>query len=97
MIKFREHRGGLAESMETMRTFETVRELKEYLQLLFGWFTASKAYASPYAHDSDGGDHRIGWENVHIISSRGYGVLGFTNGFVELEEPKKNVGFPKGD
>lgn len=94
MIKFREHRGGLAESMETMRTFETVHELKVHLELLFGTHVASNAVTSPYARGSDGRDDRIGWTNVHIVDSPGYGVLGFTDGPLGC---KKHIGFPRGD
>ena len=78
-MKYREHRGSLASSMETVKY---VSDKESLIALII-------EQLSPYAHGLDinentvrcdpfGFDGRINW-NSHIISLDGYGVLGFTD------------------
>lgn len=79
-IRFREHRGGLDASMRTAREFSSYEALREYLSYLVGSIVAGKAVAERYPKYGDNNDDRIGWTDVHIVSSPGYGVIGFMEG-----------------
>ncbi len=74
---FREHRGLLSDSMETM---EVVSSLSDIWDIV-------KKDLTPYGIKNDlrieyyGCDSRIGWD-TYIITIPGYGVLGFTNGLL---------------
>jgi hypothetical protein len=77
--KFREHRGGLKESMGTEFAFEHLWQLFAHIDTIlmsYGvWDThASQIKIEPYAWD-----HRIGWD-THVVVITGYGVIGFTDG-----------------
>lgn len=82
---YRDHRGGLAESLITVKVLEDRTELEDYLveqMVNFGLGLNPKSIViEPYAKDD-----RIGWD-THIVRGRLYGksadplmVLGFTNG-----------------
>lgn len=79
-MKFREHRSGLAESMETVVEIKDREELLAYIaKILYPWPTAPSVTpetvkVAPYHYDA-----RIGWD-THIVTLEGYGVLGFTDG-----------------
>ena len=83
-MKFRQHRGGLAESMETVVEIKNRDELVGYLRgILWQWPTAPPVSdetieVRPYA--DGGGDDRIGWKKVYIVTLKDYGVLGWTDG-----------------
>ena len=79
MVKFREHRGSLVEAMNTVINVQNKKDLIEII----------KDQLSPYSHGLDinnetveikpcGFDDRIKW-NTHILTLKGYGVLGFTD------------------
>ncbi len=75
MIKYRDHRGSLAESMETVQEFETGEDLVDYLKKdssfpVFIHLVEIKHYCF---------DKRINWE-THIVTVKGFGVMGFTDG-----------------
>jgi hypothetical protein len=79
-MKFREHRGGLAESMETVVEVANRVELIIHLAHLMERYPGTvvdfqKIKIEPYG----GWDERIGWD-TYIVTLEGYGVLGFTNG-----------------
>jgi hypothetical protein len=89
-MKYRDHRGGLSESMETMVDLAATREA------LIGHLAQTWPFSCGLADlDADrlervtveryhtGGDSRIGWPEVWIVVLPGFGVLGFTDG-----EPK---------
>lgn len=82
-MKFREHRGGLAESMDTVIEVSDGEALLEHVRNLaqrwptFPAITAETVHVEPY-----GRDERIGWD-THIVTLDGYGVLGFTDGPVQ--------------
>ena len=78
MFKYRDHRGSLADAMETVQTFEARSDLVKYLQsdidkMAPGKYDCQKITIEPY-----GFDERIGWD-THIVYLNGYGVFGFTN------------------
>ena len=78
-MKFREHRGGLDESMATLVEVPDRAALLEYLRKLaepwptFPPISSETVHIEPYIWDS-----RIGW-NTHIVTLDGYGVVGFTD------------------
>lgn len=81
MAKYRDHRGGLAESLATMVVVDSRAELVEYLRRALSPFfvsvTPDKVKILPYCVDA-----RIGWD-THIVTIDGYGVAGFTDGPLE--------------
>lgn len=79
-MKFRQHRGSLADSMATARTFETKAEFEQALREVTGddaevaTVRVSLYYAAP--------DARIGWDQTYIVATD-RGVVGFTDGPLE--------------
>lgn len=77
MFKYRDHRGGLDESMATVQEFDSKEALLNYLAANYGEYAKnidfSKTTIAPY-----GFDKRIGWD-THIVHLEGYGVFGFTD------------------
>jgi len=77
MFKYRDHRGGLAESMATAQEFSNKENLLHYLAISLGDYAKNvdinKTTIKPY-----GFDKRIGWDS-HIVHLEGYGVFGFTD------------------
>jgi hypothetical protein len=78
--KFREHRGGLDESLATtVRLYTYPALLKHVRGLLAPWgVRVDKLKIESYY----GYDDRIGWD-TYIVILEGYGVVGFTDGPVE--------------
>lgn len=80
MTRFREHRGGLAESMLTAREISSRSELVAHMRAelsRYGFAFADNAVRiEPYGGD----DERIGWKDVHIVIVEGYGPFGFIEG-----------------
>lgn len=78
-MKFREHRGGLNESMQTVVELPDRAALVAYVDKLLQPFyvesVAERLLIEPY-----GRDPRIGWEQLYIVKLPGYGVVGFTDG-----------------
>jgi hypothetical protein len=75
-MKFREHRGTLAESMATVVEVVSIDELLAHLGPIVAPvpLTAERLYIAHYAIDP-----RIGWD-TYIVCITGYGVAGFLNG-----------------
>ena len=74
MIKFREHRGNLEESIKTAKEFNNGSELIDYLKEKF---KVEKVKSSPYFQHYD---CRVDWKKTHIITiDPGPGVLGFSD------------------
>ena len=75
---YRDHRGGLAESMETVVELEDRAALDAHIAtLLKPWgkiVTPDQIHSKWYCLDP-----RIGWD-TWIITVKDYGVMGFTNG-----------------
>lgn len=78
MVKFREHRALLAESMATVVEVVDLKDLLERINKDLGRcgaaITEEQLKIEPYGYDN-----RIGW-NTHIVTAAGYGVFGFTDG-----------------
>lgn len=86
-FKYRDHRGSLADSMETLQTFESEANLIAFLtDDLKKWgFTVvpNLVVIEPYGYDA-----RIGWD-AQIVTINGFGVVGFTDSPIrELVEKK---------
>jgi hypothetical protein len=80
-MKFREHRGGLAESMETLVELPDRAALVAYCKkLLTDWQFDVKDNDVVVEQYTPNGDKRIGWDQLYIVSITGYGVMGFTDG-----------------
>lgn len=75
MVKFREQRGGLEESMATVVELENRAQLVDYVAAIFKgqWIDPEKLDVIP-----QGIDDRIGWDTF-IITLDGQ-AIGFTNG-----------------
>lgn len=73
-LKFREHRGSLSESMNTIRSVSSKKDIAEICNNKFITFEAEKIEITPYCYDA-----RIRWD-THIVTYQGYVVLGFTDG-----------------
>ena len=80
MVEFREHKGMLADSMATVVEIKDKADLIEYIKkMLSKWnfnliIDDETVKVEFYAYDK-----RINW-NAYVITLKGYGVLGFTNG-----------------
>ena len=80
-MRYRPHRGSLADSMALVVDVDSraglIRQLRSELE---PWarddFVDDKVRVTPYYGDDD----RIGWKDVHIVTLDGYGVLGFCEG-----------------
>jgi len=81
MIKYRDHRGSLAESMATVQEFEKREGLIKYLKYdMKGFsvpFKAEDLKIEKYMFDE-----RIGWDTF-IVTIENFGVVGFTNGYLQ--------------
>lgn len=75
---YRDHRGGLADSMDTVRKVSSRQELIDYLRRdLSAWkfeFPDEAVKIEPYGYDA-----RINWD-TYIVTVEGFGPVGFTNG-----------------
>ena len=76
MIKFRLHRGTLEESMKDFHTFDSVDEMKSFLYNYWKQVYDEMGHPVPFdisdiVVDDDyiGDDPRIGWKNVHTVST----------------------------
>ena len=83
-MRYRPHRGGLAESVSGTVEVDGVAGLIGYLRESWrDWpqvsFEDEAVRIEPYGGDDD----RIGWKNVHIVTIDGYGV----QGFCEITDP----------
>ena len=79
-MKFREHRGGLGESMKTVVEVADFAALLTHMRKLAQpWPTmppinATTVHIIPYLYDA-----RIGWD-TYLVRLDGYGPFGFTDG-----------------
>jgi hypothetical protein len=76
-MKFRFHRGTLAESLKTVCEISSKAELLAILTQEFGFSIRDEMVSIElYVYDN-----RIDW-NTHIVTIRNYGVAGFTDGLL---------------
>lgn len=79
-IKFREHKGSLSDSMETITEINSKQELVKVITERLGVYShglnisMDTIQINPYGFDT-----RIGWD-TYIVTLSNYGVVGFTNG-----------------
>jgi hypothetical protein len=84
-MKFREHRGSLADSMKTVVEVRNKEELVEHIRKLFspyvGDFQFDKIKVEPYGppYTPVVYDQRIGW-HTYLVTMPEYGVIGWTDG-----------------
>lgn len=77
-MKFREHRGALADSMATCVEIADRTALIEHLYRNFSAPLPFYAITiSPYDEEPD---RRIDWPCTYIVMLKGFGVIGFTDG-----------------
>ena len=81
-MRFREHRGSLADSIKTLVELQDRTDLLRHCRrLLDPWhyrFYEDQFHVEHYC----GRDTRLdpSWEDTHIVTIDGYGVMGFTDG-----------------
>jgi hypothetical protein len=79
VIKYRDHRGGLDESLKTYQEFETMDQVREYVtKLLWPFYvdvTKENFHSEFYCNE----DKRIGWKPVCIVTVDGFGVVGWSD------------------
>lgn len=78
MFRYRDHKGGLAESLETTQEFTDKDALLEYLQKTLDQFCKTGLDLREIKIEPYGFDERIGWDS-HIVHLEGWGVFGFTD------------------
>lgn len=78
-MKFREHRGGLEDSMKTVREFNTEEEFTSFIGDLAARDVSDGSERVAVDIHYYGYDARIDWDS-YIVSVPGFGVIGFTNG-----------------
>lgn len=79
-MKFRLHRGSLADSMATARTVDTKAEFDHALREIVG-DGAELATVKVTLYDA-APDTRIGWNQTYVVATD-RGVVGFTDGPLE--------------
>ena len=73
MIKYRPHKGSLADAMAEAKEFETVAEMKNYFYEDWNDGAAEELFSKEdiVIGDPLGDDNRIGWKNVrHVCVKR---------------------------
>ena len=77
-MRFREHRGGLAEAMDTAVNLSGREALVAHCAALLRPYDIqvddSMVKVGVY---NPGRDPRIGWEKTYVVTVTGYGVIGF--------------------
>jgi hypothetical protein len=86
-MKFREHRGGLAESMETLVELKDTEELEAYLLKLWYPFGIDEVDLKIEEYTLYGGP-RIGWDKLYLVSASKLGVVGWLDSVVFPGEVK---------
>jgi hypothetical protein len=95
IMKFREHRGGLAESMATVVELDTKEKFLSHLRKLIPNNAGTNGHVSFEQYEYD---ERIDWD-TYLVRLEGYGVLGMLDGppprewwppinFIYYKEPK---------
>ena len=77
-MKIREHRGLLVNAMKTVKEVNSRSELINIIQESLSPYGVSVT-SDDIKIKFYGGDDRIGWD-THIITIKGYGVWGFSDG-----------------
>lgn len=76
-IRYRHHRGGLAESMATIQEFDSMdavrKHVADYLHPFYVDVTKEDFHSTFYCEE----DKRIDWKPVCIVTVDGFGVVGW--------------------
>lgn len=89
-MKFRFHRGLLADSMTTVVEIPpTIEALCDLLAAEFRCFPSTPKIGGHVHVEAYAYDRRIDW-HTYIVTLDGYGVVGFTDG--RLQEAKESAG-----
>lgn len=79
-MKYRDHKGGFSESMNTVQEFLSIEEIKTHLQK-----NQNKAIAE-IKFDYIGNDHRIDWDTYYVLQrfegQNEFTVAGMSDGIV---------------
>lgn len=79
-MQFREHRGTIAESIETIVTLKDRQALVDHCQTLLTPLSFRfEPDALTVTYYSDMPDTRVGWERTYIVIIEGHGVIGFSD------------------
>ena len=68
MVRYRPHRGGLAEAMAESKAFATITEMKEHIcneDEFFEIRPEDIEIGEPHGHDL-----RVGWYNVRLVTTK---------------------------
>lgn len=80
-MKFREHRGHLADSMETLVEIADRAELVAHLsKILWPYSFPVKDEDIEVKKYFPRADPRCGWQQTYIVVLAGYGPIGYTDG-----------------
>lgn len=84
MVRFREHRGGLEDSLSTtvqvLDRAELVALIARKWEPLGITVCDADVEVKPYVRGSWKADDRGGWADLHIVTLVGHGPIGFTEG-----------------
>ncbi len=91
MIKYRPHRGALADAMSEAREFETVEQMKEFVAASFCMDGCKPAFGVEdiVIGEMLGDDKRIGWKNVRHVCVKRY----MNDDFMEIYGSPQCIGW----
>lgn len=76
-MRFRPHRGSLIDAMKEEQELDGLQGLVDYVRDNYrDAVTTADIEATPYGGD----DSRIGWKDVHIVTLKDWGVIGYCEG-----------------
>ena len=80
-MKYRDHRGGLADSMETVQEVSSIDEIKQHLNKFYNQFGKS---VEEIKFEHVGMDKRINWDTYYVLqrldSETNFTVAGMSDG-----------------
>lgn len=82
-MKYRDHKGGLSESMETVQEFDSIEQIKQHLNLFYNQFGELVVEVKfQYAMF----DNRIGWDTYYVLmrldGKSDFMVAGMSDGYI---------------
>ena len=70
-VKYRQHRGLLADAMAEMKTFDTVDEMLDYIASRYSDYLSKEDLS---VSDDLGKDHRIDWKETRYVCTKRFGA-----------------------
>lgn len=87
MVKYRPHKGLLADAMAEMKTFNTVDEMLEYIASKYSDYLSKEDLS---ISDDLGKDHRIDWKETRYVCTKRFGSESYATpmciGMCSIEE-----------